>query len=124
MVPGEIFNYATSRGAAHLLNDFRMSMEILERCCDRLHVARLHDKSFHPVTHHIACFAGGDLGQRACCGFIGHLSAAFPLRWKNMHRALAKVILRVASKSYDPDGIAPELFKKRLRFVMHVSNQP
>ena len=37
-----------------------------------------------------------------------------------MYRALAKIILRVARKSHYPDVIAPELFKKRLRFIVHV----
>ena len=124
MVPREIFNYATSRGAAHLLNNFRMSVQMLECRCDRVDITRLHDNSFHAIAHHIACFTRGDLGQRTCRGFIGYFGAAFPLRRKNMYRALAKIILRVARKSHYPDVIAPELFKKRLRFIVHVPNQP
>src|SRR5947199_140436 len=110
--------------SAHLLNNFGMSMQMLECCCDRVDVTGLHDNSFHAIAHHIACFARGDLGQRTCRGFICHFGAAFPLRGKNMYRALAKIILRVARKSYYPNVIAPELFKKGLRFVMHMSNQP
>src|SRR5947208_14084726 len=124
MVPREILNYTTSRGSAHLLNDFGMSIQMLECRCDRVDVTRLHDNSFHAIAHHIACFARGDLWQRTCRGFICHFGAAFPLRRKNMYRALVKIILRFARKSHYPDVIAPELFKKRLRFVMHMSNQP
>src|SRR5437773_19541 len=110
--------------SAHSLNDFGMSIQMLECRCDRVDVTRLHDNSFHAIAHHIACFARGDLWQRTCRGFICHFGAAFPLRRKNMYRALVKIILRVARKSHYPDVIAPELFKKRLRFVMHMSNQP
>src|SRR6267142_5577483 len=117
MVPCEIFNYATSRGAAHLLNDFRMPVQMLECRRDRVDVTWLHDNSFHAIAHHIACFTRGDLGQRTCRGFICHFGAAFPLRRKNMYRTLVKIILRVARKSHYPDVIAPELFEKRLRFV-------
>src|SRR5947208_9776959 len=124
MVPREIFNYATSRGAAHLLNDFGMSMQMLECCCDRVDVTRLHDNSFHAIAHHIACFARGDLGQRTCRGFICHLGTAFPLRGKNMYCALAKIVLWVARKPHYPYVIAPELLKKGLRFLMYMSNQP
>src|SRR5881227_2945496 len=53
MVPREIFNYATSRGTAHLLNNFGMSMQMLECCCDRVDVTGLHDNSFHAIAHHI-----------------------------------------------------------------------
>src|SRR4030095_1869174 len=124
MVPREIFDYPTSRGAGHLLHDFRMSVQMLDRCCDCVDITRLHDNSFHAVAHDVACFTRGDLGQRTCRGFIRHFGAAFPLRWKNMYRALSKVILRIAHKSHYPDVIAPELFKKRFRFVMYVANQP
>src|SRR4029450_5321707 len=124
MVPCEIFNYATSRGAAHLLDDFRMSMQMLERRCDCVDITRLYNNSFHAVAHYIACFTCGDLRQRACRGFICHFGAAFPLRRKNMYRALVKIILRVAYKSHYADVIAPEFFKERLRFIMHVAYQP
>src|SRR4030095_15359416 len=124
MVPREIFDYSTSRGAAHLLHDFRMSVQMLDRCCDCVDITRLHNNSFHTVAHDIARFTRGDLGQPTCRGFIRHFGAAFPLRWKNMYRALHNVILRTAHKSHYPDVIAPELFKKRFRFVMHVANQP
>src|SRR4029453_15305420 len=124
MVPREIFDYATSRGAAHLLNDFRMSMQMLECRCDCIDITRLYNNSFHAVAHYIACFTRGDLGQRACRGFVCHFGAAFPLRRKNMYRALIKIILRVAHKSHYPDFLAPELFKKKFRFIMHMANQP
>src|SRR4029453_1499461 len=123
MVPREIFNYATSRSAAHLVNDFRVSVQMLECRCDCLDVTWLHDNSFHAIAHHIACFPRGDLGQRTCRSFIYHFGAAFPLRRKDMYCALAKIILRIARKSHYPDVIAPELFKKRLRLIVHVSNQ-
>ena len=124
MVPREIFNYTTSCGAAHLLNYFRMPVQMLECRCNGIDIARLHDNSFHAIAHYIACFTRGDLGQSARCGFVYRLGAAFPLRRKNIYCALAKVILQVALKSDDPDVIAPELLEKRLRFVVHLANQP
>src|SRR5207248_4574831 len=124
MVPREIFNYTTSRGAAHLLNDFRMPVQVLECRCDRIDIARLHDNSFHAIAHYIARFTRGDLGQCTRCGLVCHFGAAFPLRRKNMYRALVKIILWVAHKSHHPDVIAPKLFKEGLRFVVHVANQP
>src|SRR5207245_11802279 len=116
MVPREIFNYATSRGAAHLLNNFGMSMQMLECCCDRVDVTGLHDNSFHAIAHHIACFARGDLGQRTCRGFICHFGAAFPLRGLNMLRALAKIILRITLKYSYSTVISPHLFKNGTLF--------
>ena len=95
MVPREIFNYTTSRGAAHLLNDFRMPVQMLEGRCDCVDITRLHDNSFHAITHYIARFTRGDLGQSARCGFVCHFGAAFPLRRKNVYRTLVKIILRV-----------------------------
>src|SRR5215475_183804 len=124
MVPREIFNYPASGGVAHLLNYFRMSVQVLECCCERVDITRLNDNSFDTVTHDIARFACGDLRQRACCGFIRHFGAAFPLRRKNMYRALIKIILWIAHKSHDPDVLAPEFFKKRFRFIVHVADQP
>jgi len=124
MVPREIFDYTASRSAAHSLNDFRIPVQMLECRCDRIDIPGLHDNSFQAIAHYIACFTRGNLGQRTRCGFVCHFGAAFPLRWKNMYRALAKIIFRVARKSYHPDVIAPELFEKRLRFVVHVANQP
>ena len=59
MVPREIFNYTTSRGAAHLLNDFRMPVQMLEGRCDCVDITRLHNNSFHAITHYIARFTRG-----------------------------------------------------------------
>src|ERR1044071_9530996 len=124
MVPRKIFNYTTSGGAAHLLHDLRMSMEMLQRRCDRIDITRPDDDAFDAVAHYIAGLTSGDLGQRARRGFVWHFGAAFPLRRKNMHRSLVQIILRVANKSHLSNVIAPELLQIRLRFVLHITYQP
>src|SRR5438128_10207146 len=108
MVPDEILTYATSCRGAHLFNDFRMSIQMLKRRCDRVHISRLHNDSFDAIAHHIACLARGDLRQRARGRFICDLGAPLPLRRKNMNRALAEIILRDTDKSYISNVITPE----------------
>jgi len=93
MIPGEVFNYAAPRCAAHPLDDFGMPTQVLERGSDGINISRFHDDSLHTITYHIARLAGGDLRQTAGGRFIGNLGAAFPLRRKNMDRALAEIIL-------------------------------
>ena len=124
MIPREIFNYAASRGATHLPNDFRMSMQMLQSRCDCIDITRFHDNSFDTITDDVAGLARCDLWQGACGSFVCHLGASLPLRWKNMNRSLVKIIFRVAHKSHYPYVIAPELFKKRLRFVMNMAHEP
>src|SRR5258708_7593437 len=99
MVPGEILNYAKSRRTAHLLNDFGMPIQMLERRCDAAHIARLQDDSLDAIAHHIACLACGDLRQGARRRLVCDFGAPLPLRRKNMNRALTEIILRVTHKS-------------------------
>ncbi len=124
MVPGEILNYATSCRGAHLFNDFKMSIQMLKRRCDRVHISRLHNDSFDAIADYIACLARGDLRQSARRRFICNLGAPLPLRRKNVNRALAEIILRVTDKSYDANVIAPEFLQVRLRLFVHETNQP
>src|SRR6266404_275727 len=124
MVPGEILDYATSSRGALLFDDFRMSIQMLERSCDRVHVSRLHDDSFNAIAHHVACLARGDLRQRARRRFICDLGAPLPLRRKNVNRPLAEIVLRVTHKSYDANVIAPELLQIGLRLFVDETNQP
>src|SRR6266478_7271414 len=124
MVPGEILSYPTPRRGAHLFNDFRMSIQMLERHCDRVHIPRLHNNSFNAIAHHIACLARGDLRQRARRRFICDLGASLPLRRKNVNGALAEITLRVRHKSYDANVVAPEFLQIRFRLFMHETNQP
>src|SRR5260370_13918745 len=92
--------------------------------CDRLDVSRSHNDSFDAVAYDIASFTCGDLRQRAGGRFIGDFGATFPLRGKNMNRALAKIVLRIAHESYKANVVAPELLEIRLRFVMHSADKP
>src|SRR4029077_5351632 len=119
MVPGEILNHAKPRRAAHLLNDFRMPVQMLERRGDPADIARLHNDSLNAIAHDIACLARGDLRQAACRRLVCDFGAPLPLRGENMDRPLAEIILRVADKSYDANVITPELLQIRLRFVVH-----
>src|SRR5437867_13334536 len=112
MVPREILNYTTSRGSAQLLNDFGMSIQMLECRCERVDVTRLHYNSFHAIAHHIACFARGDLWQRSCRGFICDVGAGFPLRRKKMYRALVKIILTVQRNYHYPHVTEPALLNR------------
>ena len=86
MVPGEIFHYALPGRISHALDDFRMSIQMLQCRRDCIDVSRLNDDSFHAVTNDIAGFARCDDGQTAGGSFINGLRAAFPLRRKNVKR--------------------------------------
>ena len=61
MVPREIFNDAAPCGAAHLLNNFGVSMQTLKRRCDRVDISRLHDDSFDAIAHHVAGLTRSDI---------------------------------------------------------------
>src|SRR5207244_13005694 len=65
MAPSEIFNDAAPRPVAHPLNDFRMSLEMLERRRDGIDISWPDDDSFNPIAHDIARFPGRDLRQAA-----------------------------------------------------------
>src|SRR5260370_38013211 len=91
---------------------------------DRLDVSRSHNDSFDAAAYDISSFTCGDLRQRAGGRFIGDFGATFPLRGKNMNRALAKIILRIAHESYKPNVVAPELLEILRPFVMRRADQP
>src|SRR5437773_6745154 len=97
---------------------------MLQRRGDRIDVSWSHDDSFDAVTHDIASLTCGDLRQRAGGRFIGDFGATFPLRGKNMNRALAKILLRIVHESHKANVVAPELIEIRLRFVMHRADKP
>src|SRR5438477_6024601 len=124
MVPREILNYTPSRRGTHLFNDFRMSIHMLKRSCDCVHISRFHNDSVDPITHDIACLASGNLRQGAGGCVVGDLGAPLQLRRKNVHRALVEISLRVSHKPYNANVIAPELLQIRLRFFMHEPDQP
>src|SRR6476660_10328594 len=111
MVPGEILNHATSCGAAHLLNDLRMSIQMLQRSCDCLDISWFYDDSLNTIAHHIARLARSDLGQCARRRLIRDFGAPFPLRRKHMHRGLVEIILRIAHESDDANVIAPKFLE-------------
>src|SRR5204863_7758176 len=79
MVPGEILNHAASCCAAHLVDYFRMGMQMFDRRRDRIDISRLHDDSLHAIAHQIACFACSDLWQTAGSRLVGDFGAALPL---------------------------------------------
>src|SRR6266700_5892226 len=97
---------------------------MLERSDDCLNIPRSYDYSLHAIAHYIARLARGDLRETAGGRLIGNLGAAFPVRRKNMDRALAEIILRIRHKSHDTNVIAPELLEIRLRLVVDVTDKP
>jgi hypothetical protein len=50
MVPREILNYATSSRSAHLLNDFGVPIQMLQRSCDRVDIPWFHDHSLNAIA--------------------------------------------------------------------------
>src|SRR5437867_440231 len=108
MVPGEIFNDPTPRRLAHLFNPFRMSIEIFEPGRDRVHISRPDNNSLDLIAHHIPRFPSRDLRQTAGRRFIRNFGTSFPLRWENVHRALAEITLWIAHEAQGADVIAPE----------------
>src|SRR5262249_49797156 len=109
MIPGEILDYAMSRRGAHFLHDLRMSVQVFQRCRDRVHISWFHNNALSAIADDVAGLARGDLRQTACRRFICDLSAAFPLRRENVDRALAEIILRVTHESNRANVVAPEL---------------
>src|SRR5713226_9815406 len=57
VVPGKILHHAPPGRVAHLLDDFRMPIQLFDRSGDGIDISRLHNDSFNAVAHDVAGFA-------------------------------------------------------------------
>src|SRR2546430_5080983 len=124
MVPGEIFDDALPRRAAHALNNFRMAIQMLDRRRDCIDIAGLDDNSFHAIADDIAGFARGDHWQARRGRFVNGFGAAFESRRKNVNRSLVQIIFQIGFETEDANVFAPKLFQMRFRFIMNAAEQP
>src|SRR5258708_7883945 len=110
MVPGEMFHYSLARRRTHALDDFRMTIQMLDRTRDCIDISRLNNDSFDTVTHHVAGFAGGDHRQTASGSFVNRFGAALQARRENVNRSLIEIILEVALKTENANILETEPF--------------